>query len=57
MVQWSRHIRYGLKSCGRINLANFSSPQGLTQQGNTSYRASGEVRAHLENLEQMVWEP
>ena len=27
---------------GRINLANFSSPQGLTQQGNTSYRASGD---------------
>ena len=26
---------------GRINLASFSSPQGLTQQGNTNYRASG----------------
>ena len=27
---------------GRINLASFSSPQGLTQQGNTNYRSSGD---------------
>ena len=26
---------------GRINLASFSAPQGLTQIGDTSYRASG----------------